>query len=148
MKRRRRHRGRRRTGLLGVVLVVAVGFGFVTTQAFTASNTVPATNISQFTQAIGPSQLEPAECISAGITVTSIISGSGTITSTAANQLILGSASNDTLSDTNKGNDCMVGGAGTDSFTGWRFHNDNCVVSAATQSGGTITNCTVVATRP
>lgn len=147
--RRRRHTRRRRTGLFAAVLVVAVGFGFVTTQAFTASNTVPATKVGQFTQAISPSQLEPAECISNGVTVTSIVSGSGTITATAAYQLVLGSSSNDTLTDSNdEGNDCMVGGAGTDSFTGWKHHNDLCVVSTATQTSGTITNCTVVATRP
>jgi hypothetical protein len=110
---------------------------------------VPATNIGQFTQAISPSQLEPSECISNGVTVTSIISGSGTITPTAPDQLVLGSSGNDTLDDSSReGDDCMVGGAGTDSFTGWKHHNDLCVVSTATQNSGTIDNCTVVATRP
>lgn len=146
--RRRRHTPRSRTSLFGIVLVAAVGFGFATTQAFTASNTVPATNIGQLTQAITPSQLEPAECISNGVTVTSIVAGTGTITSTAANQLVLGSSSNDTITDGSYGSDCMVGGAGTDSFQGLNKGGDLCVVSAATQSGGSIKKCTVVATRP
>lgn len=147
--RSRRHAPRRRTSLFVLVLVAAAGFGFVTTQAFTASNTVPATNIGQFAQAITPSQLEPAECISNGVTATSIVAGSGTISATAANQLLLGSSGNDTLTDAaHHGHVCMVGGAGIDTFTGWKNHNDLCVVSTATQTSGTITNCAVVATRP
>jgi hypothetical protein len=129
------------------VLVVAVGFGFVTGQAFTASNTVPTTNIAQLTQAITPSQLEPAECISNGVTVTSIVAGSGTVTSTAAHQLVLGSSGVDTLKDASFGLDCLVGGAGADSFTGLKNGGDLCVVSAATLASS-IKNCTVVATRP
>ena len=146
MTKRPRQRRRFRLGLLPVVLVVAAGFGFVTTQAFTASNTVPVTSISQTTQSITPLQLEPAECISSGITVTSIVSGAGSVTSTAANQLVLGSSGNDTLSDTAGGNDCLVGGAGTDTFNGWKHHNDFCIVSAL--STGNVSSCTIVATRP
>lgn len=145
--RRRRKTQRRPTGLFVLVIVVAVGFGFVTTQAYTAANTVPVTTIGQFTQAIAPSALEPAECISNGVTVTSIVAGSGTITSTAANQLVLGSSSNDTLTDPSFGLDCMVGGAGTDAFNGLNKGGDLCVVSAATP-GSAIKKCTVVATRP
>jgi hypothetical protein len=154
--RRRRHTSRLRQGLFGLLLVAAVGFGFVTTQAFTASNTVPATTISQTTQSITPLQLEPAACIStsigggySGFNVTSIVAGSGTVTATAAYQLVLGSSGNDTLSDPNTyGNDCLVGGAGTDSISGWKHHDDLCIPSNATQSGGTVTNCGVVAVQP
>jgi hypothetical protein len=147
--RRRRHTSRRRTGLFGLVLVVAVGFGFVTTQAFTASNTVPATNIGTFTQAITPSQLEPAECISGGITVTSIVAGTGTINSTAASQLVLGSSANDTITDPSFGLNCMVGGAGADAFNGPAPSGggDICIVSAATL-GTKIKKCAIGATRP
>lgn len=145
--RSRRDRTRRRTGLFWLLLVAAAGFGFVTTQAFTASNAVPATNIGQFTQAIAPSQLEPAECLSGGITVTSIVAGAGTITSTAAGQLVLGSSGVDTLNDNSFGLDCMVGGAGADSFNGLNKGGDLCVVSAATTVPN-IKKCTVVATRP
>lgn len=146
--RHRRHRARGRTSLFGIVLVAAVGFGFVTTQAFTASNTVPATNIGQLTQAIAPSQLEPAECISHGLTATSIVAGTGTITSTAANQLVLGSSADDTLNDGGFGSDCMVGGAGTDVFNGDNKGGDLCIVSAATPPGPNVKKCTIVATRP
>ena len=142
-----RRRRRRRTGLLGLVLLVAVGFGFMTSQAFTASNAVPATNIAQITQSIAPSALEPAECISGGVTVTSIVSGTGTIASTAAHKLVLGSSANDTLNDSSFGSDCMVGGAGSDAFNGLKNGGDLCVVSAATLASS-IKHCTVVATRP
>jgi len=133
--------------LFGALLVLAVAVGFVTSQAFTASNTVPVTNVGQFTQAISPSQLEPAECVSNGITVTSIIAGLS-ITSTAANQLMLGTSGNDTLTDSSFGSDCMVGGAGTDTITGWKSHGDLCIPSAASVAANKVKNCTVVATRP
>jgi hypothetical protein len=147
--RRRRHTQRRRTLLFVLTLVVAGGFGFVTTQAFTAANTVPATTISQFTQAITPAKLEPSECVSGGITATSIVAGTGTINATAASQLVLGSSGVDTISDASFGLVCMVGGAGADSFTGPvpSGKGDLCIVSAATL-GTKIKRCTVVATRP
>jgi hypothetical protein len=145
-RRTRRRTSRRQQSLLWLVLAVAVAFGFVTTQAFTASNTVPATNIGQFTQAITPAQLEPTECISGGVTATSIVSGTGTINSTAANQLVLGSSAVDTMTDT-FGSVCMVGGAGNDAFNGFTGGGDLCVVSSTT-TAGRIKKCTVVATRP
>jgi hypothetical protein len=145
-RRPRRRTSRRQQGLFWLVLAVAVAFGFVTTQAFTASNAVPATNIGQFSQAITPAQLEPAECISGGVTATSIVGGTGTVNATAANQLILGSSAVDSLTDT-FGSGCLVGGAGSDSFQGKNGGGDVCVVSTATAAAN-IKKCTVVATRP
>jgi Ca2+-binding RTX toxin-like protein len=145
-RRTRKRTSKRKQGLFWLVLAAAVTFGFVTTQAFTASNTVPATNIGQFTQAITPVQLEPAECISGGVTVTSIVSGTGTVNGTAANQLILGSNAVDTITDTfNTG--CLVGGSGSDTFTGKNGGGDLCIVSTAT-AGANVKKCTIVATRP
>jgi Ca2+-binding RTX toxin-like protein len=145
-RRTRRRTSRRRQGLFWLALAAAVAFGFVTTQAFTASNTVPTTNIGQFTQVITPVQLEPAECISGGVTATSIVSGTGTVNGTAANQLILGSNAVDTITDTfNTG--CLVGGAGSDSFQGKNGGGDLCIVSTATV-GANVKKCTIVATRP
>ena len=142
--RRRSSAQRPRSFILVLALAATAGLSFVTSQAFTAANTVPATNISQFTQAITPFKLEPPEC-RASITATSIVAGTGTINSTAANQLVLGSSSLDTLSDPNSGTDCMVGGAGADKFTGQSGNGDLCIVSTA---HGTISGCTIVATRP
>jgi len=142
MRRRSRQAARTSRRLFLVLLAAAIAVGYMTTQAFTAANIVPATNIGQFTQAITPAQLAPAECNS--VAVTTIVSGSGTIRSTAAHQLVLGSGGVDTLSD-GHGTSCMVGGAGADSFSGLNGGGDRCVVSAVAAS---IKKCTVVATRP
>lgn len=134
----RRRRPRRRL-LLAVALVAAAALSFATTQAFTAANTVPATNISQISQAVTAAELTPSECASLGIT--SVVASS---TSTASHQLVLGSGGADAMSDT-FGSVCMVGGAGADTFNGKKNGGDLCVVSAAS---GSVKNCTVVATRP
>ena len=144
---RRRNAARRpRTFVLVLAFAATAGLSFVTTQAFTAANTVPATNISQFTQAITPVQLEPSEC-KASITVTSIVAGTGAVTATAANQLVLGSSAIDSLNDGGFGTACMVGGAGADAFQGTTGGGDKCIVSTATLPAN-IKKCTVVATRP
>jgi Ca2+-binding RTX toxin-like protein len=135
-----------RTLLIAFALIATALLSFATTQAFTATNTVPATNISQFTKAIAVVDLEPSEC-KGTITATAIVAGAGALTATAVNQLVLGSSGVDTLSDGNKGLVCMVGGAGADSFTGKNGGGSLCIVSAATLPAN-IVKCTVVATRP
>lgn len=140
--RRRRHRGTRARALLASGLAVTATLSFATAQAFTAANTVPATNIGQVVQSISVSQLVPTECASLGIT--SIVTGSGTVNATASRQLVLGSSGVDTLGDT-FGSDCLVGGAGADSFSGKKSGGDLCIVST---TAGSVKNCTVVATRP
>ncbi len=149
--RRRPARGRRpdrrRRVLFGLLLAAVAVCAFATGKAFTASNTVPPTNIGQFARAISPAELAPAECAANGITVTSIVGGSGTVTSTAANQLVLGSSGADTLNDGGAGTACMVGGAGSDTFNGLNKAGDLCVVSSITPPAS-IKKCQVVATRP
>jgi Ca2+-binding RTX toxin-like protein len=146
---RRPRRGtalRPRSFLLFFALIATGLLAFATSQAFTAANTVPVTNISQFTKAIAVVDLEPSEC-KGTITATSIVAGAGAVTSTAAKQLVLGSSGVDTLTDGGAGLACMVGGAGADSFTGINGGGDLCIVSAAT-AAGSIKKCTTVATRP
>jgi hypothetical protein len=140
MKRRRQ----RRRFVLAAALVVTATLSFATTQAFTAGNTVPTTNIAQLTQSITPAQLTPSECTSLGIT--SVVGGTGTITSTASHQLVLGSSAADTLNDS-FGSDCMVGGAGSDTFNGKKNGGDLCIVSSTTAAKN-VNNCTIAATRP
>jgi len=151
MRRDRRHtarraRGGRRPGLLFAALVAAAAAaGFATTGGLTAGNSVPATKIGQAARAISPAELAPPECAANGIAVTSIVAGAGTVASTAANQLVLGSSGSDALSDGGFGNACMVGGASKDAFQGQNKSLDLCIVSAATTQ---IKWCQVVATRP
>jgi hypothetical protein len=146
MARNRRHRTRRSRGgkrrrpfLFAALLAAAATVGFATTQAFTASNAVPATKIGAYTHTIAPSDLEPAECKANGITVTSIASGTSSATS---NQLVLGTSGNDFMYDSH-GSACLVGGAGRDTF--WGQTGDLCVASNASTF---VFRCQVVARRP
>jgi Ca2+-binding RTX toxin-like protein len=89
--------------LLGVVTAVA------------ATNTVPSTRLDLKSASIGINHLKPAVC--AGIIVTNLITGAGTITGTAGNDLILGSSGADSI-DGAGGDDCILGGGGDDQITG------------------------------
>jgi hypothetical protein len=141
---------RPRSFLLVFALIATALLSFATTQAFTAANTVPVTNISQFTKAIAVVDLEPSECKSS-FTATSIVAGAGALNSTATNQLVLGSSGSDTLTDPGFGLACMVGGAAADVFHGTNggAGGDLCIISAATNpTSPTVRRCTIVATRP
>jgi hypothetical protein len=114
--------------------------------ATTASNTVPTSNTGTASSAINPTNLEPPECT---VSVTSILTGSGTFSATAQNQLVLGSPSADTV--TLQKNDCFVGGGPTSSTqdrvtgpTPGGQNGDQCIIA----SGATAIRCTIVATRP
>ncbi len=105
--------GRRlaRRGLFALALVVTVVFAV----ALTAANTVPATSLGKTTLPITPNDLKPAAC--AGISVTAIVTGSGTFSGGNPSELILGSAGVDTIRG-GAGNDCILGGGGNDSLRG------------------------------
>jgi Ca2+-binding RTX toxin-like protein len=90
--------------LLALVLISAV-------TAVAAANTVPFTRVTNRSEYIGLNDFKPYAC--GGMYLTNIVSGSGTLTGTAGNDLILGSPSVDMI-DGLGGNDCIVGGGGTD----------------------------------
>jgi hypothetical protein len=121
-----------------IVLVVVSGY-----DAFTASSTVAANKVGLQSSTFDVTNLRPPECTG---TVTSIKAGTGTFSATATKQLVLGSSSRDVV--TLLANDCFVGGGPTtgarDKVTGVSGGGDQCVVN----SGATVSNCTVVATRP
>jgi hypothetical protein len=103
----------------------------VVTAAATATNTVPASNADQLSQATGANQLKPAQC--AALTLTNIVTGDGaTVTGTAGNDLMLGGPSNNTLNG-NGGTDCILGGAGNDSLRGGAG-NDVCIGGPGTDT--------------
>jgi Ca2+-binding RTX toxin-like protein len=99
-------------GLAAAPLAVVLAVAFV---AFAATNVVPATNAGTTQLAVTPDALKPAAC--AGITLTSLVIGSGTIDGTDSSELILGGAGSDDM-DGKKGSDCMLGGDGADPMRG------------------------------
>jgi hypothetical protein len=128
-------------GLALIALLLASGYS-----AYTASATVSASSLNEFESAINVDNFRPPECT---MTITSILSGSGTFSATAQFQLVLGSAARDIV--TLQKNDCFIGGGPTtgtrDTVTGpapGATNGDQCIVNAL----ATVTRCTIVATRP
>ena len=104
-----------------MAVIVAAGIGFAASSAYTASNTVPATNIGQYTHTIGANDLKPAAC--ASLTLTHLILGGTTSGSGSDDDLVLGTSGGDKITESNGGGggDCLIGGLGTDTLTGVRF---------------------------
>ncbi|EFO79436.1 hypothetical protein OSCT_2562 [Oscillochloris trichoides DG-6] len=99
---------------LGLIILL----GLVISQIYFASaanNTIPATNLDAQSQSVGVEDLAPEAC--RGMGLSSMISGSGTITGTSGNDLILGGTGADVI-DGGGGDDCLVGGAGDDTLIG------------------------------
>ena len=103
---------RRASRLLGLLATVAVT---AATTGLLASNSVPATRLGRVSIAITANDLKPAEC--ASVNVTNIVTGSGVLTGTSGNDLVLGSSGID-LIDAGAGDDCAVGGSGLDTIAG------------------------------
>ena len=92
-----------------VPLVVFLGV------VLTASTVVPTSKAGRDTDAVTANKLKPSAC--SALALAGIRTGSGTFNDTAASNLVLGSASVDTIRGMN-GNDCILGGAGNDSLRG------------------------------
>lgn len=96
---------------------------FSTATAVAATNTIPPTRLDHKTLTVNLNDFRPATC--AGLSLTTLITGSGTITGTGGNDLILGSSNADVI-DGLGGDDCIVGGGSDDNITGGDG-NDICV---------------------
>ena len=83
--------------------------------AFAAGISVPPSNIGQQSIPVTAEDIKPAAC--GALYLSNIVSGSGTMTGTAANDLIIGSIGADTI-DGLGGDDCILGGAGDDLIAG------------------------------
>lgn len=83
--------------------------------AFAAGVSVPPSNVGQQSVPVTAEDIKPPAC--EAMYLTNIVSGSGTLTGTAANDLIIGSAAADTV-DGLGGDDCILGGSGDDLITG------------------------------
>ena len=92
--------------------------------AFAAGINVAPANIDSQFRSPNINEFKPTQC--AGLTLTNLITGTGTITGTAGNDLIVGSAAADTI-DGLGGNDCILGGGGDDIITGGAGTADICL---------------------
>lgn len=88
---------------------------FSVVTAVAATNTIPATRLDDKTSSISLNNLKPSAC--SGISVTNLITDTGSITGTSGNDLILASSGIDII-DGSGGNDCIVGGGGDDLIAG------------------------------
>jgi len=95
---------------------------------------VPASNVGQQSLPVTAEDLKPAACET--LYLTNIVSGSGALTGTSANDLIIGSSGADTI-DGLGGNDCILSGSGND-FTDGNAGSDVCFGNPGTD---TFINC-------
>ena len=99
--------------LLAFGALALILFSVVT--AIAATNTVPPTRLDHSSVSVGLNDIRPASC--AGISLANLVTGSGVITGTSGNDLILASPAADAI-DGLGGDDCILGGGGDDSITG------------------------------
>ncbi|MBK8781377.1 MAG: hypothetical protein IPO22_06155 [Anaerolineales bacterium] len=99
--------------LLTVGLVALILFSSVT--AVAATNTIPTTRLDAAVSSVDINDLKPSAC--AGLFLTNLITGAGTLTGSAGNDLIIGSAGLDAI-DGLGGDDCILGGGGDDQLIG------------------------------
>jgi Ca2+-binding RTX toxin-like protein len=114
-------------GALALIVVSVVS-------AFAAGLSVPASNVGQQSVSVTAEDIKPAAC--ATLYLTNIVSGSGTLTGTSANDLIIGSSGADTI-DGLGGNDCILSGSGEDLVDG----SDGTDVCFASLGTDTFINC-------
>ena len=83
--------------------------------AIAATNTIPSTRVVDQPISFNLNHLKPSAC--GGITVTNLVTGSGTLTGTPGNDLILAGSGADMI-DGLGGDDCILGGGGDDLIDG------------------------------
>ena len=145
---RRPHRSTRRAGRLPIAAaaIAAAVVGFAASSAYTASNTVPTTNISQYTHSIGPNDLKPGSC--ASLTLNHLVLGSTASGSGFDDDLVLGTSGVDNITETNGATgSCIIGGLGADNINGAKNgagRPDTCIANA----GATVKFCGTTITSP
>lgn len=111
--RARRRRSVVRRGRVGLVVVATLAATMML--GLSAANTVPGSKATNKLSAVTAQLLKPASCNA--LTLTAVVTGSGTFAGTGAAELILGSAGVDTISG-GAGDDCILGGGGNDAIRG------------------------------
>jgi len=134
-----------------VLLLLAGGLGFAVSTAFTASNTVPSTNVGTYTHSIGAADLKPAACTGTVTAIVNVPSGGTAFNVATAGNLILGSSGNDDVHGNANSYNCFVGGgpvsSNGDKFNGPGTGGDQCIV-ATSDNAGNIQHCTIVLRSP
>ncbi|HEX5689669.1 MAG TPA: hypothetical protein VFX76_06695 [Roseiflexaceae bacterium] len=105
--------------VLGIALLMVLAL-FV---ASAANNSVAGSNLGTKTLSVSPDTLKPSACGAQHIE--RLITGTGIISGTNNNDLILGSSGIDVISGEG-GDDCIVGGGGADTLIGGSG-NDTCI---------------------
>lgn len=95
-------------GLFSIIIVTSM-------TAIAAANTVPPSQVDDQSVSYNINHLKPSAC--SGITLSNLITGSGTLTGTTGNDLIIASSGADVI-DGVGGDDCILGGGGADTITG------------------------------
>ncbi|MBN8580801.1 MAG: hypothetical protein J0L96_09025 [Anaerolineae bacterium] len=108
--------------LVGVFAVIVV----TSMTAIAAANTVPPSQVDDQSVSYNVNHLKPSAC--SGIVLSNLVTGSGIMTGTAGNDLIIASSGADVI-DGAGGNDCILGGGGADTITGGDG-NDVCLGGA------------------
>ncbi len=112
--------------LVGVFAVIVV----TSMTAIAAANTVPPSQVDDQSVSYNVNHLKPSAC--SGIVLSNLVTGSGTLTGSADNDLIIASSGADVI-DGAGGNDCILGGGGVDTITGGEG-NDVCLGGADVDS--------------
>lgn len=97
------------------VLLLAALIVLSSLTAIAATNTIPSTHMEDTSITFQIAHLRPSAC--AGLSLVNLVTGSGILTGTEGNDLILGSTGADVI-DGLGGNDCILGGGGADTITG------------------------------
>ena len=97
--------------LVGTVLLLLASV----MSAVAATNMVTHSGLGDTSRSITTNDLKPSQCDA--LHLTNLITGSGNISGTLENDLILGSSGADTISGEG-GNDCILGGGGNDTLIG------------------------------
>lgn len=116
--------------LVGLFALITVSI----VSAYAASNTIARSGIGVKSITVTANDLKPEAC--SGLDLKYIVQGSGTITGTSENDLILGSSGNDVI-DGQEGTDCILGNSGNDIIAGGK-DTDVCVGGSGTD---TFLNC-------
>jgi Ca2+-binding RTX toxin-like protein len=120
--------------IFGLVMMVLIGIS----TAIAATNTVPSTRLDNQIKTITANDVKPFFC--ASLNLQNIIVGSGIITGTSGNDLILGSTNNDTINGQD-GTDCILGGGGGDTISG---ENGSDVCDGGGNAGDIFATCETI----